>query len=74
MRERTPLPPSEQRALALLETTFESDETTTERTWIDAKTVLVDDGYTEVGADDLLRSLENRGYIYTVDGDIWVTE
>ncbi|WP_158058280.1 hypothetical protein [Halorussus halophilus] len=71
MRERTPLPPSEQRALALLDAAFESEEG---RTWEDAQAVLAEDGYTEVSADELLQSLENRGYIYTVEGDVWITE
>lgn len=74
MRDRTPLPPSEERALALLESAFEADEPPAGRTWDDAQSVLVDEGYTEVSANDLLESLESRGYVYVVDGDVWVTE
>lgn len=77
-RERTPLPPSGQEALALLEShldsTAASDEIGDGIARANAQTLLVADGYTEAGAENLLTSLENRGYIYTVNGQIYVTE
>jgi len=70
MPDRTQLSPSATDALDTLREPIERAEGLTRQ---EATTVLTDDGIDAVDAEDLLAELLSKGYLYTVDDELYVT-
>jgi hypothetical protein len=74
--DRRRLPPYARNALeALRRAVAASDDDHNGVSNHEARTVLADEeGLSTVGIDDVLESLQNRGEIYYVDGEVRITE
>jgi len=68
--ERTQLSPAATDALDTLREPIEQSEGLTRE---EAATVLTDDGFASVDADVFLDELLSKGYLYAVDGRLYVT-
>lgn len=68
----TPLPPRGEDALALLRTT--DDAVTDGIPQPSARATLVDGGFTDSEAERMLTVLQQRGYVYYVEGRVKLTE